>query len=337
MLKRRTVIFAAACATFCVIAMSLPRAARADAPAPGATTFTFRDGDGIAVFVRRWLPAGTPKATVLIDHGLAEHSGRYDRFARVLNAAGYAVYAPDNRGHGQTALPGKLGDGGHDPWNGTVRDLAQLTGIIRTEQGGRPLFLFGHSLGSAYAQRYIELHGRELTGVVLSGTFGVVPDLATVISGVDKAAAGDGALQKTVAPSLFASYNKPFENRTGFEWLSRDPAEVDKYVHDPFSGFAVTNEYVDAFLRGFAVEWDPANEALIPVTLPVLMVSGDTDPVGGATLSVKALADRYDAHGLRDLHMTFYPGARHELLNETNRDVVMRDLVTWFNEHMPAP
>ncbi len=325
--------------TSCAIAVALvfavPLALRADAaPAAGATTFTFNNVDGGQVFVRRWIPGGTPKAVVLVVHGLAEHSGRYARFALALNAAGYAVYAADNRGHGRTALPGKLGDGGPDAWNGTERDLYQLSGIIAKEEPGTPLFLFGHSLGSAFAQRYIELHGAELKGTILSGTFGAIPNLPDVIAQIDKASAGDAALQKTIAPTLFAGYNKPFGNRTAFEWLSRDPAEVDKYVHDPLCGFAVTNQYVDLFFHGFADAWDPANEAKIPVTLPIYILGGDADPVGGNTLSVKALADRYDVHGVKDLHMTFYPNGRHEMLNETNRDVVTADIITWLNEHL---
>jgi alpha-beta hydrolase superfamily lysophospholipase len=97
----------------------------------------------------------------------------------------------------------------------------------------------------------------------------------------------------------------------------------------------VTNQYVAAMFHGFADTWDPANEALIPVTLPVLMMGGDADPVGADTVSVKALADRYDAHGLKDLHVTFYPGGRHEMLNETNRDAVTADVIAWLNEHLP--
>jgi alpha-beta hydrolase superfamily lysophospholipase len=321
-------------AALAALAGAAPLRANADAPAgPAPSTFTFRNADGGDIFVYRWLPTTEEKASVLIVHGLAEHAGRYDRFAHALNAAGYAVYAADNRGHGRSALPGKLGDGGHDPWNGTERDLAQLEGIIRSKSS-KPLFLFGHSLGSAFAQRFSELHGADLSGTILSGTFGVVPNLPAVIGQIDAGAAGAGALQKTIAPSLFATYNKPFENRTGFEWLSRDPAEVDKYVHDPLCGFAVTNEYVAAIFHGFADTWDPANEAKIPVTLPILIMGGDADPVGANTVSVLALADRYDAHGSKDLHVTFYPGGRHEMLNEINRDVVTADVIAWLNEHV---
>jgi alpha-beta hydrolase superfamily lysophospholipase len=315
-------------------ALLLPVDARAAAPPPGATTFTFTNVDGGHIFVYRWLPAGPPKATILIVHGLAEHAGRYARFATALNAAGYAVYAPDDRGHGHSVAPGMLGDGGHDPWNGTERDLAQLSIIIHGEVD-KPLFIFGHSLGSLYTQRFIELHGSDVVGAVLSGTFGVIPNLPQVTAQIDAGSTGAGALQKTIAPTLFANYNKPFGNRTAFEWLSRDRAEVDKYVSDPLCGFAVTNEYVDGFFHGFEDTWDPANEALIPVTLPILIFGGDQDPVGGDTVSVKALAARYEAHGVKDLKVTFYPGGRHEMLNEINRDAVTADAIAWFDAHVP--
>jgi len=296
-------------------------------------SFTFRNAAGHDVFVRRWIPADKPRAALAVVHGLAEHSGRYEHFARALNDSGFAVYALDRRGHGHTVAPDALGDGGTDSWNGTLEDIALLEGIIRSEYPRLGLFLFGHSLGSVFVQRYMQLHGTELAGAVLSGTFGRVRDLGNLLAMVDTMSAGAAAQQRTLSPATMAGYNKAFENRTGFEWLSRDPAQVDAYVKDPLCGFAVTNGYVRDFLYGFAETWEPANEARVPVTLPILIFSGERDPVGEEMASVKDLAGRYRSRGARDLKVTFYPEGRHEMLNELNRDEVMRDVIGWLREH----
>ena len=265
-------------------------------------------------------------------HGLAEHSARYDEFARALSDAGYVVYALDRRGHGHSVALNDLGDGGADSWNGTLADIAQLEDLIGAEYPRLQLFLFGHSLGSVFVQRYIQLHGAELAGAVLSGTFGRVRDLANLLPMVDKMTEGAGAQQRTLSPATMSGYNKGFESRTGFEWLSSDPAQVDAYVADPLCGFPATNGYVRDFLHGFAETWSTANEALVPVALPILIFSGELDPVGEETASVKDLAGRYRSHGARDLKVTLYPEGRHEMLNEVNRDEVTRDIIAWLRE-----
>jgi len=124
-----------------------------------ATTFQFTDADGFQIFVYKWAPdEGKPKAAVQIVHGAAEHALRYERFARFLNQAGYVVYADDHRGHGKTAGElSKAGIAGKDGWNGMIKDEKQLSEIIQQENPGLPLFLFGHSMGSFLAQRYIHL------------------------------------------------------------------------------------------------------------------------------------------------------------------------------------
>jgi alpha-beta hydrolase superfamily lysophospholipase len=138
---------------------------------------------------------------------------------------------------------------------------------------------------------------------------------------------------------MFAGFNKAFTpQRTGFEWLSRDAAEVRKYADDPRCGFTFSNRLLVDMLRGYAETWKPANERRIPVTLPVLFFSGARDPVGGNMRAVTALAERYRALGVRDVQVTFSPDGRHEMLNETNRDEVVHDVVAWLDQrqlHVP--
>jgi alpha-beta hydrolase superfamily lysophospholipase len=214
-----------------------------------------------------------------------------------------------------------------------LRDLDRLAALAAQRHRGVPLFLFGHSMGSVLAQRFAQLHGERLAGLILSGTFGAAPNIGAGIAAASALCLlrGDRApssLQRT----MFAGFNKDFApHTTGFEWLSRDAAEVNKYADDPRCGFTFSNRLLVDMLRGYAQTWRPANERRIPAALPVLFFSGALDPVGGNTRAVTALAERYRALGVRDVQVTFYPQARHEMLNETNRDEVVRDVVAWLD------
>jgi alpha-beta hydrolase superfamily lysophospholipase len=300
-----------------------------------ASTFSFVN-DGVEIAGERRLPAASPKASVLIAHGMAEHAARYGRFAGELAAGGYAVYVPDHRGHGRTAGDAHLGWAGTDGWNGMLRDLDALAALVRERHPQAPLVLFGHSMGSVLAQRFAQLHGDRLAGLILSGTFGAAPNIGAGIAAatVLRLLRGDRApspLQRT----MFAGFNKGFAPQTtGFEWLSRDDAEVRKYADDPWCGFTFSNRLLVDMLRGYAETWKPANERRIPAALPVLLFSGALDPVGANTRAVTALAQRYRALGLGDVQVTFYPDARHEMLNETNRDEVVRDVLGWLDAHV---
>ncbi len=299
--------------------------------------FTARDGKVVALHA--WLPSGEAKGIVVIAHGLAEHALRYDAFARALVRAGYAVYASDHRGHGALARDAaELGDFGEDGWNATLDDLAHVAETARAAHAQRPLFFFGHSMGSIFAQRFIQRHGAELAGAVLCGTFGSIDGLEAILELADAAARGDAAsAPSALQPQMFAAFNAPFEPKTtGFEWLSRDESEVRKYVADPLCGFPLTNRAMATMLHGFEEAWRVENEAAIPVALPLLIVAGAEDPAGAASGSVAALAARYRAHGVHDLTVVLYPGDRHEILNELDSERVRRDLIAWFDARVAA-
>lgn len=301
-------------------------------------TFTYSSPDGFEVFVYKWSPkAGVkPKAAVQVAHGAAEHAGRYARFGEFLAANGYVVYADDHRGHGKTAgTLEKAGIAGTDGWNGMVKDVRQLTDIIKQENPGLPVIFFGHSMGSMLAQRYMQLWGDQVLGVVLSGTFGSLGD---DIDGTIAMAEGVVAQQGPEAPSelfagMFSSFAEPFPPVvTGFEWLSRDAAEVQKYVDDPFCGHSFSNGFVADLFKGGKVMWSPEEEAKIPKDLPIFMIAGEKDPAGGFTAAVKQLIQRYEGQGLTQMNYKFYPDARHEVLNETNLDEVQQDVLDWMDE-----
>jgi alpha-beta hydrolase superfamily lysophospholipase len=303
-------------------------------------SFTFVDPDGVEITAYSWAPEGPPRAALQIAHGAVEHALRYARLARFLNGYGYVVYANDHRGHGATA--GNLEQAGHageDGWNAIVRNAAQLTGIIEETHPRLPIFLLGHSMGSMVAQQYMEQHGDRLAGVILSGSWGTMGDTAEITAAVEQAIAAEGPTAPSMLlASMFGTFNERFEGDTGFEWLSRDTAEVQKYVGDPWCGsFAFSNQFVLEFFRGMEAIWRPENEARIPKDLPVAIMSGELDPAGGYSATTQVLADRYEALGLKDLTVIFYPEARHEILNETNRGEVHIDILNWLDAHLLEP
>ncbi|HEV2611713.1 MAG TPA: alpha/beta hydrolase [Noviherbaspirillum sp.] len=296
-----------------------------------SASHTFRANDGTDVHYRYWAPATAPTAVIQIVHGAAEHGGRYERFARALVGQGYAVYATDHRGHGRTRIrSGELGDAGPDAWNRFVEDEQQLSQSLRERHPTAKLVLFGHSMGSFITQDYMTRRPDLLDAVILSGTAYGPPPPKEAIEALNAVAQASPLGPSQIWSNRFADFNKPFTGKPGFEWLSRDPEEVRKYEEDPLAGFAFTNELVRDFFQGMALLRDPAREARIPSGLPVLVIQGALDPVGANLQATHALLDRFNELGLTRVSHHFYPEARHELLNETNRDEVQRDVLNWL-------
>ncbi len=304
------------------------------------SSFTFTDPDGFEIFVYKWTPdEGVPlRAAIQIAHGAAEHALRYERFAEFLTQFGFVVFANDHRGHWMTAGSlDKAGICGEDGWYGIVKDAKQLSDSIKEQYSDLPFFLFGHSMGSMIAQDYIQRWGDQLDGVILSGSVGSLGDnVDQTLAIAEHLVQTQGADQPSdLFGQMFAGFNTPFEpGKTGFEWLSRDVDEVQKYVVDPWCGFAFTNGMTLEFLKGGIKIWMPENEDQIPNELPMLFFSGALDPVGGNTLGVKALVERYVEKGVQEITLKFYEGGRHEMLNETNRDEVYKDVLDWLEAHL---
>jgi alpha-beta hydrolase superfamily lysophospholipase len=304
-----------------------------------SSTFTLTTPDGTELHVNRWLPDDAPKAVVQVSHGVGEHSGRYARYAERLTDHGYAVYASDHRGHGRTS--GTRGTfGPHEGWRTVVDDLWAVSGRAGEEQPGLPLFLHGHSMGSFLARAYAADHGDALTGLVLSGTAGdpgFLGRFGIVVATTQARLRGHEHASGLMDTLVFAPYNAAFRpTRTKFDWLSRDPAEVDKYVDDPDCGFVFSASGFADLLKVLAAVNTDAVASRIPEDLPVHLVSGDQDPIGGRGKGVRAVAEQLRRVGVRDVTVTLWPGARHEVLNETNRDEVEEELLGWFDTHLPA-
>ena len=294
----------------------------------------FRANDGPLVFYRRWLPVGETMI-VLIAHGMSEHSGRYQRIANLLRERGYAVYAPDHRGHGRTAGSTGRGRAGPSGIDGLLADLARVSEIAHADVGAVPTVLFGHSIGALLAQAYAERSGASLVGLALSGSPGADGSLHETAEAVGQAVEAGLADQPFAG---LAAFNGEFEPaRTPFDWLSRDPAEVDAYVADPFCGEALpmTYGFVADLMALAARAMEPAAIASIPVGLPVLLLTGEADPVSAGAAHVRALEQHLRHAGLA-VDAVYYPGARHEVLNEVNRDQVHRDLLAWLDQRVRA-
>ena len=284
---------------------------------------SFVDAYGVEVFTN-WWPVDAPRAVVVISHGASEHSLRYTRFAADLNAAGFAVVALDQRGHGRTGASTGVGLVGAGGGAALISDLHEVRIHAEGQFPGVPVFIFGHSLGSLISSAYLVHHSQGLAGAVLCG-------FAADVNGVDvmgELLNGFAEMRDESAAAVLAANNAPFEPaRTPFDWLSRDAAEVNAYIADPYCG---DNNPISF---GYLIEvFDivaPAVTDLSKIECPVLVIAGDHDPAAGMGTFASGMAEALRGAGRR-ADLKVYEGARHELLNETNRDEVTRDLIDWL-------
>ncbi len=294
----------------------------------------FKGYNGYELNVYVWDEVKSPKAVVQIAHGMAECASRYADYAKFLNKNGYIVIADEHRGHGKTAQ-GKLGivpKG--DCFFDTIEDMALLTDYAK-ETYKLPVILYGHSYGSFLTQGYIEKYSDKISAVVICGSAymltsqtkmaGALVTLQNAIFGPDKPA-------KLIANLSFGGYEKPFkdENRK-FAWGSRDVASCEAYNANPFCGFTLSIGFYKSFFNGLKKIYGDAPKS-IRADLPMLIISGDKDPVGGMGELVKKLYDMYKSFGF-NVEMKLYKDARHEILNEINKEEVYQDTLKFFEEN----
>lgn len=279
-------------------------------------TFFIDASDGHAIEAFSWTGQGEPRAVVQIVHGMAEHSRRYRHVAQALVAAGYAVCAAEHRGHGQSALDrGVLGDFGPQGFAVVPQDMAVVSRHLRRQYPGKPLVMLAHSMGSFAAQIYLLEHAALVDAVALSGT-SALDLLDPRVSGwtVERANAGVG------------------DPQTAADWLSRDPAVPRAYLDDPLCGFDLTlDSLFSIFDAGVHTHSVAKLREHIPARLPLYLFTGDQDPVNGYLAWFDVLVGRLREAGLRDISTHVYGGARHEVLNETNRDEVIAQLLAWVH------
>lgn len=294
--------------------------------------------NGITMGVHSWLPDdGKVVAILQVSHGMAEHGARYARLAQEFTERGWAVYAGDHRGHGRTAGSGPMGHfADHGGWDLAVEDLRTVALHTMSQHPGVPHVLLGHSMGSLLARDYAARYGNDLAALVLIGS----PSAQGLIGKVGKLMAknyvrvrGPRTPAQRLHKMTFGSYNHAFKpNRTEYDWLSRDEAMVDAYVADPLCGFVCTNAFYVDIITGVEKTYSARTIKQMPRKLPVWVASGAVDPAGGHR-TVKAVKQLLRGNGIKDVTALTYDGARHEILNETNRDEVLSDLFGWLAKH----
>lgn len=302
--------------------------------------FSLTASDGHDVACYRWL-VDNPRAAVQIAHGMGEHAQRYDGVAGALNAAGYSVYANDHRGHGVTGQA-QLGYMGGDGWNRVLADAYELNRVMFAENPHVGLILLGHSMGSMMAQQYITRYGASIDALVLSGSPGFkayFPSLLSrLLAGFESWRLGPGETSALMQRALFGDANKAFEgpsgkdNASGFEWLSRDTEQVQMYIDDEACGFVLSNGSLVDLFAGSKTAAQAETLANIPQDLPIYVFSGSEDPVHGGQKDIQRMLQTFYDRGLNNIEVKWYPGGRHEMFHETNRDEVLADLVLWLGK-----
>ena len=301
-------------------------------------SFSLSASDGHEVACYSWV-LDNPKAVVQIAHGMGEHARRYDWVAQQLNANGYAVYANDHRGHGETSGP-VLGYMGADGWNRSLADMYELGQLARGKHEGLKLILLGHSMGSMLSQQFITRYGCSIDALVLSGSPGFKESKLAFINLLlmkfERWRHGPDGTSMLMQNAIFGNSNAPFDGpgATGYEWLSRDQEEVATYIADDQCGFVLSPASLIDMSQGSAISQDKLSLLRIPQNLPIYIFSGAEDPVHGKQVDLDRLVNTYRKRGLSQLSYKLYPGGRHEMFNETNRDEVVTELVQWLEQQL---
>lgn len=305
-------------------------------------TFTMLNTQAMDIFVYQWLPEPDTniKAVLQIAHGMCETGARYEELAALLTKHGYAVYVNDHRGHGRTADKlDALGDAGENGFEGMIEDLILLSTVIKERHPQLPHFLLGHSMGSFITQKIMCTHSHHFDGFLLSGSNGPRSLLSI---GENLAAAQvriKGAEHRSVLINaiVFGPYNKGFGPvRTPFDWLSRDPEEVDLYVNDPYCGKVCSARFFREFFSLLKQIHRSDMLSNLVKDKPIYIFSGDEDPVGLRGKGVRNLIKLYQKLGVEQLEYRLYPGGRHEMLHEINRDEVATHVLDWLERHVPS-
>lgn len=289
--------------------------------------------DDVEIYVKKWYKEHTkPTAIVQLSHGMAEHINRYDHFANFLLDQNIFVYGNDHRGHGKTGdrqgLLGYFSD--TDGFSKTTNDLISITKRIKQDYEDVPLFLLGHSMGSFLAREYIQTESLKLNGVILMGT-GYHTVTASSLARTIAEALPPKEKSELMNNLAFSKYNQKITNpKTSFDWLTRDEKVVYHYMEDPYCGYVPTALFFHDLMDGLVhIHLKNKNKA-IRKDLPMLIISGEADPVGHYGKGVFKVAKHYHKVGLNNIQTMLFEGARHELLNEVNKDEIYHMVYNWI-------
>lgn len=291
-------------------------------------------GGNSRIFSRSWVEDSAPQAVVVIAHGMAEHSARYDSFAVFLAEHGYAVYMNDHAGHGRSAqINGHFSD--ENGWENVVSDLNALMDQAAENHPGLPLFLMGHSMGSFLSRSFLTRYGTRLSGCILCGTMGKNPGVkpGKALASLQCRLRGPRSRGKFIDKLAFGSYNKRIEQPVNqFAWLSRDEDICKSYAADKMCGFEFTAAGYRDLFTGLEEISSPTWAANVPKEVPIYLVAGTEDPVGNYGEGPKQVAEQLKAAGVKNVELKLYPGMRHELLNELGKEQVYSDILAWLEK-----
>ena len=292
---------------------------------------------GAALAAYHW-KAANPKASLLILHGMSQHSGCYSECAQYLSDHNIDVFAHDHRGHGDTNLEQPRGFfAPQNGWNLVLKDVETHLNHIQNKSTA-PVFVLGHSMGSFVAQEVLIRYGKRLSGVLLSGSGGPLDLLGRIgryVARAERLKTGKKGISTVLNQNAFEEYNKIFAPiRTQSDWLSRDEQLVDQHLADPKTGFDCTNQLWIDFLDGIYEASKPKRINTIPSSCPIFIFSGSKDPVGKETRGLRELMSQYAEAGIEDVSYVFYAEGRHEMLRELNREEVFKDVVSWISERI---
>lgn len=300
--------------------------------------FTLKPEGDLTLDCREYRPEGDPVGILQVIHGLGEHQGRYVSFARFLAENGFAAYTSDLPGHGPAAA--ETGSLGRFPRGGWLQAAEVQHALLERVKGlwpGKPVFLFGHSMGSFLARSCLILWPGGLQGCILCGTGHLARPLVAAGSAAAEVTAklrGEGNTSEFLRKMAFGSYNQRIpEAASPNAWICRDEAVVAAYDADPLCGLTPSSGLIREMMRGIRLITDPAKQKRMDPELPVLFISGEEDPVGEYGAGVRRALESFRKTGMKRAELKLYPGDRHELLNEPDRDAVCGDILAWLKAH----
>lgn len=297
---------------------------------------------GATLAVRHMPATAAPRAVVQINHGLAEHAARYQRFARFLAGRGYHVYAHDHRGHGATRAPDSIPGAfaAKDGASKVIADVAAIHALIAERHPGLPVVTFGHSMGGLIALNFAEAHPAASAALaVWNSNFnaGLAGRAGQLMLGLEAFFKGSDTPSAILPKLTFQTWaNAMPDRRTAFDWLSHDAIEVDLYVIDPLSGWDATVSMWQDVFRLIYAGGDAKDLAKLPKTLPVHLIGGAEDPATDKGEAVSWLAQEMQKAGLTNVKTEILARTRHETLNEINRDQSMMAFAAWLDQVLPA-
>ena len=295
--------------------------------------------DGHRIAINSWPTQASAQGVVIWLHGMAEHGGRYAPLAEALNAAGWHLYCPDHRGHGASVSAGELRGhfADHEGWQRVLADVAQVQRHVAERHVKLPVVLAGHSMGSFIALAYAQQYGRSLDGLIPCGSDYKAPwlwKLALLPVKMARLRRGPQGVSSLISALTFDAFAKKIPHRrTAFDWLSRDPAEVDKYIADSWCGHDCTTQLWHDLISAMSKIDSRASLKELPASLPALLIGGDSDPMSDNGKGMPALYKALHKAGLADLTFGQFVGARHEILNDLCREEVSEEIREWLGQH----